>query len=76
MSENTLLFVCIGGIIVLAAAIILLGNYLSDRSNKRRAQKMQQDIENGTYDKNKKYMGNQGGWETDGTSDTTNAPPL
>lgn len=63
MSENTILFICIGGVIVLAAGIIVLANWLTARSNQRRADKMMKAIKNGTYDPKKKYMGNQGGWE-------------
>lgn len=75
MSENVLLFVCIGGVLVLVVLIIVLANYLTARSNQRRADRMMKDIAEGKYDKNKKYFGNQGGWETDEYSDTTNAPP-
>jgi hypothetical protein len=75
MSEDTLVMVCIGGVIVVAVIIIVLANFLSNRSHQRRAQKMKRDMDNGTYDPNKKYFGNQGGWEPDEFTDTTNAPP-
>ena len=63
MSEDTIIWVSIGGVLVLAVLIIVLANWLTARGNQRRADRMMRDIKNGTYDPNKKYMGNQGGWE-------------
>lgn len=75
MSEDTLLYLCIGGVVVLAVIIIVVANWLGNRSNQRRAERMMQDKKNGTYNSDKKYLGNQGGWEADEYTDTTNAPP-
>lgn len=75
MSENTILFLCIGGVIVGAAGIVALANFLDARANQRRANRMFKDMQEGKYDKNKKYFGDQGGWEPDEYTDTTNAPP-
>lgn len=75
MSENMFWLVCIGGVLVVVVVIIVLGNYLSDRANQRRADRMMKDRKEGKYDPNKKYLGNQGGWQPDEYSDTTNAPP-
>lgn len=63
MSEDTIVWVSIGGILVLVVLIVILANWLTARGNQRRANKMMKDTKNGTYDPNKKYMGNQGGWE-------------
>jgi hypothetical protein len=75
MSEDAIIWISIGGVIAVVVLIIVLSNYLNDRSNQRRANRMMKDMAEGKYDKNKKYFGNQGGWETDEYSDTTNAPP-
>lgn len=75
MSENVILGLCIGGVLVLAVLIIVVANYLNDRANQRRADRMMKDMAEGKYDKSKKYFGDQGGWEPDEYSDTTNAPP-
>lgn len=75
MSENTVLWICIGGVIVFAVLIIVLANWLTARNNQKRADRMMRDIKNGTYDPNKKYFGNQGGWSDDAYTDTTNHPP-
>jgi hypothetical protein len=75
MSEDAILWISIGGVLVLAVLSIVLSNYLSARSNQRRANRMMKDMKEGKYDRNKKYFGNQGGWETDEYSDTTDAPP-
>lgn len=75
MTDDTILWISIGSVAVGAVAIIVLANYLSARSNQRRADKMMRAKADGTYDKSKKYMGDQGSWETDEYSDTTNAPP-
>ncbi len=75
MSENTLLYLCIGGVIVLAVLVIVVAGWLGRRSNQRRADRMMKDMKNGTYNPDKKYSGKQGGWETDEYTDTTNAPP-
>jgi hypothetical protein len=63
MSENTVFWICFGGVIVLVILIIAVGNWIGSRTNQRRADRLFRDIDNGTYDPNKKYMGNQGGWE-------------
>lgn len=75
MSEDTLLYLCIGGVIVFAVLVIVVAGWLGRRSNQRRADRMMKDIKNGTHNPDKKYFGNQGAWETDEYSDTTNAPP-
>jgi len=75
MSEDVILWLSIGGVVVVAALIVALSNYLNRKSNDRRARRMQRNIANGTYDKNAKYFGDQGKWETDAYSDTTHAPP-
>jgi hypothetical protein len=75
MSDNPMLWISIGGAAVGAALIIALTNYLSNKSNQRRASRMQKDINEGKYDKAKKYFGDQGKWQTDEYSDSTNAPP-
>ena len=67
--------VCIGGVLFAAVSVIALANFLSDRSNQRRAQKMMRDKANGAYDARKKYLGDQGHWQTDAYTDTSNAPP-
>jgi hypothetical protein len=64
-----------GGVIVFAVLIIVVANRLTARSNQRRADRMMKDMKNGTYNPDKKYFGNQGGWDTDEYTDTTNAPP-
>lgn len=63
MSDNMLLFVCIGGVVVVAALIILLANWADSRQKKKRGKKMMEDIAKGTYDPKKKYFGDQGNWE-------------
>ena len=63
MSENTIIWLCIGGVILFAVLVVVLANYLTARNNQKRADKMMKAIKNGTYDPKKKYMGNQGGWE-------------
>lgn len=63
MSEDAILWICIGGLLVLVVLIIVLGNWLGARNNQKRAERMMRDMKNGTYDPNKKYFGNQGGWE-------------
>lgn len=75
MSEDTLVWVCIGGVALLAVVVIVLANYLSTLSDQRRADRMMKAKQEGKYDKNNKYFGDQGGWETDEYTDTTNAPP-
>lgn len=75
MSDDTIVWVIIGGVAVVAVLIIVAANYFTARSNQKRADRMMRDVKDGTYNKNKKYSGNQGGWETDAYSDTTNAPP-
>lgn len=75
MSDDVILWLSIGGVLVGAVLIIVVSNFLSARSNQRRADRMMRDMANGTYDKRKKYLGDQGSWETDEYSDTTNAPP-
>ena len=63
MSEDTIVWVSIGGLLVLVVLIIVVANWLTARNNQKRADRMMRDMKNGTYDPNKKYMGNQGGWE-------------
>lgn len=72
MSEDTVVWVSIGGLLVLVVLIVILANWLTARGNQRRADKMMRDLKNGTYDPNKKYMGNQGGWEA-GDDNYTNS---
>lgn len=55
----TIMVSLVGGIVL----IIVLANWLSARSNQRRANKMMKAKKNGTYDPKKNYMGKQGGWE-------------
>lgn len=75
MSETVFWVVCFGGVLVVVVLIIVLGNYLNDRANQRRADRMMKDMKEGKYDPEKKYFGDQGGWQTDEYTDTTNAPP-
>jgi len=75
MSEDTLLIICIVGTIVSIILIIVIANYLDIFFKKKKSMQFKKDIENGTYNKNKNYFGNQGKWETDEYSDNTNAPP-
>jgi hypothetical protein len=63
MSENTIVLVCIGGVIVVAVLIIVVANRLTARNNQKRADRLMKAMRDGTYDPKKKYMGNQGGWE-------------
>ncbi|WP_430406317.1 hypothetical protein [Fluviicola sp.] len=72
MSEDTIVWLCIGGFVILAVVIIILANWLTARGNQRRANKMMKDMKDGTYDPNKKYMGNQGSWEA-GDDNYTNS---
>ncbi|WP_343631239.1 hypothetical protein [Fluviicola sp.] len=72
MNESTLVWICIGGLIIAAALIVVLANWLAARGNQRRADRMMRDIKNGTYDPDKKYMGNQGGWERGDDNYTNN----
>jgi len=63
MSEDTIIWICVGGVVVLAILIIFVGNWLTARNNQKRADRMMKAMKDGTYDPSKKYMGNQGGWE-------------
>ena len=63
MSEDTIVWICVGGVIVLAILIVLVANWLTARNNQNRADRMMKAMKDGTYNPNKKYMGNQGGWE-------------
>lgn len=75
MSSDTLVWVISAGLIVLVIGIIVLANWLTARNNQKRADRMMKAMKDGTYDPNKKYMGNQGGWSDDAYTDTTNHPP-
>lgn len=75
MSEDAVVWLCIGGVLVVVVLIIVLSNYLNGRANQRRADRMMKEKAEGKYEPGKKYFGDQGGWETDEYTDTTNAPP-
>ncbi len=75
MSEDAIIWISIAGVGVLAALIVALANYFTIRSQQRRGKQMMKNITDGKYDKSKKHFGDQGGWETDEYTDTTNAPP-
>lgn len=75
MSSDAWVWVISGGLIVLIIGMVVLANWLTARNNQKRADRMMRDMKNGTYDPNKKYFGNQGGWSDDAYTDTTNHPP-
>ena len=37
MSENTIIWLCIGGVILFAVLVVVLANYLTARNNQKRA---------------------------------------
>nr|WP_294860558.1 hypothetical protein [uncultured Fluviicola sp.] len=63
MSEETIIWISAGGLLALVVLIVVLANWLTARNNQKLADRMMRDMKDGTYDPNKKYMGNQGGWE-------------
>lgn len=66
MSEDMLIYLCIGGVVVLAVLVILLANWADNRRKKKMGKKLMEDQAKGNYDPAKKYFGDQGKWEPGG----------